>query len=97
MLTFGFTMKMDWEPPQVIELTQKAENAGFRYGWLFDSHVLWQDPYPYLALMAQSTQHMRLGLCVTNPVVRDVTVTASAHATLDRISNGRVDLGIGRG
>lgn len=97
MLTFGFTMKMDWEPAEVVALTQKAEDNGFTYGWLFDSHVLWQDPYPYLALMAANTQRMRLGLCVTNPVVRDVTVTASAHATLDRISGGRIDLGIGRG
>jgi probable F420-dependent oxidoreductase len=40
---------------------------------------------------------MRLGTCVTNPVVRDPTVTASLLATLNRISNGRMDCGIGRG
>jgi probable F420-dependent oxidoreductase len=34
---------------------------------------------------------------VTNPAVRDPTVTASLLATLNRISGGRMDLGIGRG
>jgi probable F420-dependent oxidoreductase len=34
---------------------------------------------------------------VTNPAVRDASVTASLLATLNRISNGRMDLGIGRG
>ena len=40
---------------------------------------------------------MRLGTLVTNPVVRDPTVTASLFATLNVISKGRMDLGIGRG
>ncbi len=40
---------------------------------------------------------MRLGTCVTNPATRDITVTASVLATLDEISGGRMDLGIGRG
>ena len=40
---------------------------------------------------------MRLGTCVTNPGTREPSVTASALATLDEISDGRMDLGIGRG
>ena len=40
---------------------------------------------------------MRLGTCVTNPGTREPTVTASVLATLDEISGGRMDLGIGRG
>jgi len=40
---------------------------------------------------------MRLGTCVTNPGVRDVTVASSLFATLNLISNGRMELGIGRG
>src|SRR5204863_1546531 len=73
------------------------ERNSFSYGWVFDSHVLWQEPYPLLTLMAMNTQKMWLGTCVTNPVVRDPTVTASLLATLNRISGGRMDLGIGRG
>jgi probable F420-dependent oxidoreductase len=80
-----------------VALTKQAEAVGFSYGWVFDSHVLWQEPYPMLTLMANATERMRLGTCVTNPAVRDITVTASALATLNLISGGRMDLGIGRG
>src|SRR5207249_1040935 len=97
MLEFAFTLKPDMNPERVIALTRQAENAGFACGWIFDSHVLWQDPYPLLTLMAANTRRMRFGTCVTNPVVRDPTVTASLLATLNRISGGRMDCGIGRG
>src|SRR5213593_710291 len=97
MLEFAFTLKPDMAPERVIALTRQAEDAGFAYGWIFDSHVLWQDPYPLLTLMAANTRRMRFGTCVTNPVVRDPTVTASLLATLNRISAGRMDCGIGRG
>ena len=47
--------------------------------------------------MAQATERLRLGTCVTNPATREPSVTASALAILDEISGGRMDLGIGRG
>jgi probable F420-dependent oxidoreductase len=97
MLSFGITLKPDSTPERVVALTRQAEQAGFEYGWLFDSHVLWMEPYPLLTLMAANTSRMRLGTCVTNPGVRDPTVTASTLATLNRISGGRMVLGIGRG
>lgn len=97
MLQFGITLKPDMAPERIIALARQAEAAGFDYGWVFDSHVLWLEPYPLLTLMAMNTTRMRLGTCVTNPAVRDPTVTASALATLNVISGGRMDLGIGRG
>ena len=36
-------------------------------------------------------------MCVTNPVTREPAVTASAHATLQDISGGRMVMGMGRG
>src|SRR5437764_2683643 len=97
MFEFAFTLKPDMTPDDIVALTREAEGAGFKYGWIFDSHVLWQEPYPLLTLMAANTSRMRFGTCVTNPVVRDPTVTASLLATLNRISGGRMDCGIGRG
>jgi probable F420-dependent oxidoreductase len=94
---FAFTLKPDMTPDHIVALTRQAEAAGFGYGWVFDSHVLWQEPYPLLTLMAANTRNMRLGTCVTNPVVRDPTVTASLLGTLNQISGGRMDCGIGRG
>lgn len=96
-MDFGITLKLDMPPARSIALARQAEAAGFDYGWVFDSHVLWQEPYPLLTLMAANTKRMRFGTCVTNPAVRDVTVTASALATLNLISGGRMVLGIGRG
>lgn len=96
-MEFGITLKLDMSPERNVTLTQQAEAAGFSYGWVFDSHVLWTDPYPILTLMAAATSNMKLGTCVTNPAVRDVTVTASLLGTLNLISNNRMVLGIGRG
>jgi probable F420-dependent oxidoreductase len=96
-MNFGFTLKPGHSVERTIALTKHAEAAGFSYGWLFDGHVLWREVYPLLTLMATNTTTMRLGTCVTNPATREPTVTASALATLNEISGGRMDLGIGRG
>jgi probable F420-dependent oxidoreductase len=96
-MDFGFTLKPDHTIERTLALTRQAEAAGFSYGWLFDSHVLWRDPYPLLTLMAGVTTSLRLGTCVTNPATREPSVTASILAVLDEITGGRMDLGIGRG
>jgi probable F420-dependent oxidoreductase len=96
-MDFGFTLKPEHDLGRTVDLARRAEAAGFTYGWLFDSHVLWREPYVLLTLMAQVTSAMRLGTCVTNPATREPSVTASALAVLDELSGGRMDLGIGRG
>jgi len=96
-MQFGFTLKGDQTPARTVELAKAAEAGGFEYGWVFDTHVLFREPYPLLTLMALNTERMRLGTCVTNPGTREPSVTASALATLNEISGGRMDLGIGRG
>ena len=96
-MQFGFTLKPEHTIERTLALTRQAEAAGFDYGWLFDLHVLWREPYVLLTLMAQATERLRLGTCVTNPATREPSVTASALAVLDEISGGRMDLGIGRG
>ncbi len=96
-MDFGITLKSDISVERILSLSEQAEAAGFTYGWMFDSHVLWKECYPLLTLMAAHTKRMRLGPCVTNPAVRDITVTASLFATMHIISGGRMELGIGRG
>jgi probable F420-dependent oxidoreductase len=96
-MKFGITLKPDHRFDRSVDLAKRAEANGFAYGWMFDSHVLWREPYPLLTLIGAATTGMRLGTCVTNPATRDVTVTASALATLNEITGGRMDLGIGRG
>jgi probable F420-dependent oxidoreductase len=96
-MQFGITIKPDISVERIVNLTRQAEAAGFAYTWIFDSHVLWMEPYPLMTLMATNTRKMRIGTCVTNPATRDLTVTSSLFATLNLISGGRMELGIGRG
>ena len=87
-MRFGFTLKPDHTIERTLALTRQAEAAGFEYAWMFDSHVLWQEVYVLLTLMATASERLRLGTCVTNPATREPTVTASALATLNQISGG---------
>jgi probable F420-dependent oxidoreductase len=96
-LTFGVTVLPDPPYTRMIELMQFAERQGFEYAWTYDSHILWQDSYATLALTAAQTERIKLGHFVTNPGIRDPTVTASWYATVHDISNGRMAMGIGRG
>ena len=97
MLQFGVTVLPDPPYQRLIELTKLAEQHGFEYGWTYDSHVLWQESMPVMALLADQTSTIKLGHMVTNPATRDPTVLASAYATLHDISNGRMIMGVGRG
>jgi probable F420-dependent oxidoreductase len=97
MLTFGVTVLPDPPSARFVELLRLAEEHGFDWGWTYDSHILWQESIPLLTLAAANTTTLRLGHCVTNPGTREPTVLASAYATLNEISNGRMFMGIGRG
>jgi len=94
---FGVTVLPDPPFSRWLELVQLAERQGFGYAWTYDSHVLWQESVPLLAVAARETSRIRLGHFVTNPATRDPTVLASAYATLHDLSEGRMAMGIGRG
>src|SRR5215470_9647350 len=96
-ITFGVTVLPDPPYQRMLDLLVLAEQQGFEYGWTYDSHILWQESIPLLALAADRTSTMKLGHFVTNPGTRDPTVLASAYATLHVVSEGRMVMGIGRG
>jgi probable F420-dependent oxidoreductase len=86
-------------PPsaRVVDLAKKAETYGFTYVWAFDSHILWQEPFPIFAQILAETRNVIVGPMVTNPATRDWTVTASLSATLNEMYGNRTVIGIGRG
>jgi probable F420-dependent oxidoreductase len=96
-LSFGVTALPDPPYQRLIDVFVLAEQLGFDYGWTYDSHVLWQESTPTLALAAKATERIRLGHMVTNPGTREPTLLASMYATLHDISEGRMVMGIGRG
>lgn len=97
MLDFGVTFLPDPPVQAFVDRVVRAEQLGFRYAWTYDSHILWQEGYVFLTLAAAATSRIMLGHCVTNPGIREPTVTASGYATLQDVSGGRMVLGIGRG
>jgi alkanesulfonate monooxygenase SsuD/methylene tetrahydromethanopterin reductase-like flavin-dependent oxidoreductase (luciferase family) len=96
-MEFGVTVLPDPPFSRWLELIQLAESHGFQYAWTYDSHVLWQESIPMLAVAGRETSKIKLGHFVTNPATRDPTVLASAYATLHDLSNGRMAMGVGRG
>jgi probable F420-dependent oxidoreductase len=97
MLSFGVTVLPDPPYRRWLELIQLAEQHGFEFAWTYDSHVLWQESFPLLAVAARETSKIKLGHFVTNPATREPTLLASSYATLHDLSNGRMVMGIGRG
>ncbi len=96
-MDFGVVLQTDPPASRVVELARTAETLGFNYGWTFDSHVLWQEPFVIYPKMLAATDRMIVGPMVTNPGTRDWTVTASMFATLNDMYGNRTICGIGRG
>ena len=96
-MDFGVVLQTDPPAWRVVDLARRAETHGFSYGWTFDSHVLWQEPYVIYSQMLSATKRMTIGPMVTNPGTRNWTVTASLFATLNDMFGNRTVCGIGRG
>ena len=96
-MEFGLVAQTNSPARDVIELARRAEDAGFTHFWTFDSCVLWEEPFVIYSQILSSTNHIKVGPMVTNPLTRDWTVTASLFATLNEMFGPRTVCGIGRG
>jgi alkanesulfonate monooxygenase SsuD/methylene tetrahydromethanopterin reductase-like flavin-dependent oxidoreductase (luciferase family) len=91
------------DPAIVAGLSAEAEEAGWDGVFLWD-HVRWHepvvevaDPWITLAAIAVSTERIRIGPMVTPLARRRPVKVARETATLDRLSRGRLTLGVGLG
>lgn len=92
------------DPHVLVDLAREAERAGWD-GWFLWDHVLvdpaWEmeiaDPWVALGAVAASTERLRIGTMVTPLPRRRPVKLARETTTLDRLSNGRVTLGVGLG
>jgi hypothetical protein len=89
--------------PLLADLAARSEAAGWE-GWFLMDHVVHRggyepavDPWMALALAARATDRIRLGPLVTPLPRRRPWNVARQAATLDRLSRGRVLLGLGIG
>jgi alkanesulfonate monooxygenase SsuD/methylene tetrahydromethanopterin reductase-like flavin-dependent oxidoreductase (luciferase family) len=86
---------------EIIEQVSFAEEVGFESVWFMEHHFAPEQshssaPDLVLAALSQRTARMRLGLAVVLMPIHHPVHTAERIATLDLISGGRVELGVGR-
>ena len=106
----GWTGEYDgWDPldawRRTTEVAQQAERLGFESIWLFDhfhtvprpTDEITFESFTSLAALAALTERVRLGHIVICTGFRNPALTAKSIATMDTISGGRMELGIGAG
>ena len=96
-VSFGVEIHPYYDVPELMREITLAEELGYDQVWVGDSQLIWREMYVILGAAAQATSRILLGSGVTNPVTRVSAVTASAAATLQELSGGRLTLGIGSG
>ena len=96
-MNIGVVLQTTPPSSRVVDLAKRAETYGFSHVWAFDSHILWEEPFPIFTEILANTRNVTVGPMVTNPLTRDWTVTASLFATLNEMFGNRTVIGIGRG
>lgn len=94
-----------WHPEQLVRHAQLAEAAGFDMVVVSEHFHPWVDDssaagfaFSTIGAIAQATERIELTTGVTTPLWRfHPAVVAQAAATLDRLSGGRFNLGVGTG
>ena len=99
----------DWQPAdawaRTVELATHAEGLGFESLWVFDhfhtvpkpTEEITFESFSVLAALSTATRRVRLGHMVICAGFRNPALTAKMSSTIDVISGGRFELGIGAG
>jgi F420-dependent oxidoreductase-like protein len=90
---------------EIVRVWQRAEALGYDTAWTYDHFVaVMMDPFDpcleawsCLAALAVHTERIRVGALVTGNTYRHPAILAKIATTVDVISNGRLEFGIGAG
>jgi alkanesulfonate monooxygenase SsuD/methylene tetrahydromethanopterin reductase-like flavin-dependent oxidoreductase (luciferase family) len=102
MIRFGIVIPQEGlRYTDIRKVVWECEKLGFDSIWVYD-HVFWSDKpflecWTVLSALALETQKLRLGTLVVNNSFRYPSLLAKMAATLDVITKGRLELGIGAG
>lgn len=99
----GLDAQTAWR--RTVEVAQQADQLGFESLWVYDhfqvdpppEEAIVFDPFVEIAALAAATSHARLGHLVLAAAYRNAAMTAKMISTVDVISGGRAELGIGAG
>ncbi|MFN8561277.1 MAG: LLM class flavin-dependent oxidoreductase [Anaerolineae bacterium] len=91
---FGFVPKMSLADS--LQIVRKGEELGYDMIWIPDQSF-YRDPFLVMAAWAQATSKVQFMIGVTNPYTRHPAQVARSMATLDEMTGGRANLGIGAG
>jgi alkanesulfonate monooxygenase SsuD/methylene tetrahydromethanopterin reductase-like flavin-dependent oxidoreductase (luciferase family) len=96
-VAYGPTMtsQLDW--PALLDFVLGCEEAGIDSFWVPDHPTSFPDPWVTLAGLAATTRRIRLGPMVSCVYYRNPVQLARLAADVDRMSNGRLILGLGIG
>jgi natural product biosynthesis luciferase-like monooxygenase protein len=86
----------------IIEQVEFADRIGIDYAWIVEHHFvrhggLFPANFAFLSYLAARTKRIRLGTGATVLPLNDPVRVAEQAATLDQLSQGRFDFGVGRG
>jgi alkanesulfonate monooxygenase SsuD/methylene tetrahydromethanopterin reductase-like flavin-dependent oxidoreductase (luciferase family) len=105
--TFGVAIDPDAPMPELVERARVAERLGFdtvyepdhARPWRTDPRPggVWFDGWTVLAAIAMATTTARVGTLVSNPVLRPPDLLVRQALSMDHLSGGRLQLGIGTG
>jgi len=103
-LRFGAGVLPNASWKEIVKRFKYIEELGFDIAWTGDHFVDWSRPsdpwfelWTLLAAIAVETKHIRLGTYVTQIPFRNPALLARQALTVDHISNGRLELGLGTG
>lgn len=94
---FGLTLERTSNQDQIAEQARRAEDLGYSCMVMTDHLDARNGPLVTLTAAALATSTLRVGTLVLCNDYRHPVVLAKELATLDRISNGRLEVGIGAG
>lgn len=103
-LRFGVLVHQDAPFPTLVQRCRQVEALGFdqlfvadHAGDYRDLGGFWFDGWTVLAVAATQTRRIRIGTLVSNPILRPPALLAKEAVTVDHLSGGRLELGIGTG